>query len=271
MKEESYLIGEVSRITGVSKDTLHFYHKIGLLIPDYQDEKNQYRYYSRYNLWQLDIISICRKLNIPLEQVRRILSFHDNQKILELLMEYRKEALRLSEYYRQVSDDILWYSQEEGRIREAKIPGEIRLCSLEEEIVIGGFSQRGQLSYHANLQEAAREALKNTGTIRRRYGYVIDVDQARAGRFTKCREYLRLPPGCEKQVEPQALMSLPAGQYGVFVLRIQRESADFKPLFDWAEEHGFDVQAIYGEEVGLQLFDYLDDYLCEVKALLSKK
>ena len=30
MKEEYYQIGEVSKITGISKDTLHFYTKIGL-------------------------------------------------------------------------------------------------------------------------------------------------------------------------------------------------------------------------------------------------
>ena len=50
LKEGYYLIGEVSKITGISKDTLHFYNKIGLLTPDYTDKKNQYRYYYRWNL-----------------------------------------------------------------------------------------------------------------------------------------------------------------------------------------------------------------------------
>ncbi len=50
LKEGYYLIGEVSKITGISKDTLHFYNKIGLLVPDYIDEKNQYRYYSRWKI-----------------------------------------------------------------------------------------------------------------------------------------------------------------------------------------------------------------------------
>ncbi len=31
MKEEYYQIGEVSRITGISKDTLRFYDKINLI------------------------------------------------------------------------------------------------------------------------------------------------------------------------------------------------------------------------------------------------
>ena len=112
MKNGYFQIGEVSRITGLSKDTLHFYEKAGLLMPDYIDPENQYRYYSRKNLWQIDIITTCRKLSIPLEKVRQILSFRNNQKLVDLLMEYREEALRLSAYYQQVADDILWYNKE---------------------------------------------------------------------------------------------------------------------------------------------------------------
>ena len=81
MEHTYYRIGEVSRVTGISKDTLHFYNKIGLLVPDHIDPDNQYRYYSLRNLWQLDIITTCRKLNIPLETVRQILSLRDNGEI----------------------------------------------------------------------------------------------------------------------------------------------------------------------------------------------
>ena len=45
MEHTYYRIGEVSQVSGVSKDTLHFYSKIGLLVPDYIDANNQYRYY----------------------------------------------------------------------------------------------------------------------------------------------------------------------------------------------------------------------------------
>ena len=105
MEHTYYKIGEVSRVPGISKDTLHFYNKIGLLVPDHIDPNNQYRYYSLRNLWQLDIITVCRKLNIPLETVRRILSLRDNEEITRLLMEYRQEAIRLSQYYQQVAED----------------------------------------------------------------------------------------------------------------------------------------------------------------------
>ena len=43
MKEEYYQRGEVSKITGISKDTLHFYSRMGLLVPDKIDPGNGYR------------------------------------------------------------------------------------------------------------------------------------------------------------------------------------------------------------------------------------
>ncbi len=152
MNQGRYLIGEVSKITGISKDTPHFYSKTGLLVPDYTDESNQYRYYSRFNLWQLDIITTCRKLNIPLKRIRQILGSHDNKKVTELLMEYRSEALRLSDFYRQVADDISWYEAENEKIDEAARSldhgiSEIRLKTLPAETVIAGVMKRDETSY----------------------------------------------------------------------------------------------------------------------------
>lgn len=106
MEATRYRIGEVSKITGLSKDTIHFYVKSGLLEPDFVDEINGYRYYSRWNLWQLDVITMCRKLSIPLSQVKEILASHDNTKVTALLAAYREQALALSRYYQQVADDI---------------------------------------------------------------------------------------------------------------------------------------------------------------------
>ena len=139
MEQSYYRIGEVSRATGLSKDTLHFYDKIGLLCPEHVDPRNGYRYYSLRNLWQLDIIAACRKLNIPLDTVRQILSLQDNAQIVRLLMEYRQEALRRSAYYQQVASDILWYQEEHRRIETQKdSPPVVRQVWREAEQVIVG-------------------------------------------------------------------------------------------------------------------------------------
>lgn len=271
MKGEYYQIGEVSKITGISKDTLHFYTKIGLLTPDYIDPENQYRYYSRWNLWQLDIITTCRKLSIPLEKVKQILSFRDNRKIVELLMEYREEALKLSSYYKQVAEDILWYDEENRNIISRKDALTMEKKWFDSETVIAGSLKRNEKSYHANLQEVVKDELKNAPSIRRKYGYVLDIGKILAGDFVKCREYLKIEGGNYRNIPAENLYTLPSGMYVVFHLHIQNERADFSPLMKWLQEHEETIDMIFAEELGLQLFEYISDYYCEIKAHLKEK
>lgn len=40
-----YRVGDFSEMTGISKDTLRYYAKIGLLSPTRIDEANKYSYY----------------------------------------------------------------------------------------------------------------------------------------------------------------------------------------------------------------------------------
>ncbi len=192
MKQGYYRIGEVSQITGISKDTLHFYERAGVLVPDARDPENHYRYYSRGNLWQLDIITTCRKLRIPLETVKQILALRDNEKIVHVLMDYREEALRLSKYYQQIADDIAWYRDEHETIARRRGCHTVEKKWLPEETVAVGSLKRDNRSYHANLQEAVKDELSNTPSIRKKYGYILDPDAIRDGRVVKQREYLKI-------------------------------------------------------------------------------
>lgn len=155
------------------------------------DECNQYRYYSRFNLWQLDIITTCRKLSIPLEKVKQILELHDNAKITQLLLDYRSEALRLSRYYQQVARDISWYEQENLRISAGTLSDRVEKKWLEEEKFITG-ARKKDPDYHANLQKAAKDELRYAETIQRKYGYFLDLEQMKNGIFFKDREYLKI-------------------------------------------------------------------------------
>ena len=274
MPEKRYRIGEVSKITGISKDTLHFYNKAGLLIPDYTDPENGYRYYSRWNLWQLDIITICRRLGISLQQVKAVLEAHDNNRIAALLREYREEALRLSRYYQQAADDILWYWQQNQQIQAAKKftdYGHVTCQYFDQETAIAGVPGHGSDSCHANLQMAAQRQLKQTGSIRRRYGYILDIAGLSEGEMIKRQEYLKIDGSKYELAAPENLLIIPAGEYAVCRIHVMEDRADFSPLLDWLNENGRTAQAVYAEEIGLQLFDYLVSYDCLVRAKLTEK
>ena len=60
---------EFSRLTGISRDNLRFYDRIGLLCPEQRGENN-YRYYARHQLNSAYLIGSLRLLEVGLEDIR---------------------------------------------------------------------------------------------------------------------------------------------------------------------------------------------------------
>ncbi|HRD70395.1 MAG TPA: MerR family transcriptional regulator [Legionella sp.] len=78
-----YTIKQLARLSGVSTRTLRFYDEIGLLKPAFYGE-NQYRYYQEEQLLLLQQILFFRELEFPLNEIKRILSADDFDKINSL-------------------------------------------------------------------------------------------------------------------------------------------------------------------------------------------
>ena len=64
-------INEVERLVGITKRNIRFYEKEGLLAPD-RNSDNGYRDYSDADVECLKQIKLFRKLDLPLEEIRRI-------------------------------------------------------------------------------------------------------------------------------------------------------------------------------------------------------
>ncbi len=62
-------IGKVSKLKGVSIKSLRYYDRIGILRPAYVNEKTNYRYYTKEQMYLLDAITLCLKLGIPLKDL----------------------------------------------------------------------------------------------------------------------------------------------------------------------------------------------------------
>ena len=90
-------VNEVSKLTGVSVRTLHYYDEIGLLCPEKVTEVG-YRLYGEAELDRLQHILLFRELQFPLKEIRRILdsSDFDRNRALEqqiTLLKMKKEHL----------------------------------------------------------------------------------------------------------------------------------------------------------------------------------
>lgn len=79
----AYTINKLAKLSGVSVRTLHYYDEIGLLKPAYVGD-NQYRYYEEAELLQLQQILFYRELGLQLNDIKRILSAPDFDRLIAL-------------------------------------------------------------------------------------------------------------------------------------------------------------------------------------------
>src|SRR5947208_8598344 len=79
----AFTVKQVSRMSGVSVRTLHFYDETGLLKPARQ-RANGYRLYEEPQLLMLQQILFYRELGFQLKQIKEILGWADFEKVAAL-------------------------------------------------------------------------------------------------------------------------------------------------------------------------------------------
>ena len=105
-KKKEYLIGDVSRIVGLSRDALRFYEKKGVIRSN--KKENGYRYFSDEDIYRLMCIVYRRKMNDSLEEIRE--SVKDNRSVASM-RQHLKQKIKEEE------EEILRRRQSIARLR----------------------------------------------------------------------------------------------------------------------------------------------------------
>ena len=121
-------VREVSRLTGISVRTLHYYDEIGLLCPDRVTEAG-YRLYGTKALERLQHILLFRELEFSLKDIREILDRpdFDRQKALDqqiqTLESYKSEARKSwggTDAFREYEQKAKTYTEEDWKVMNTK-------------------------------------------------------------------------------------------------------------------------------------------------------
>ena len=272
---KKFTIGDISKSTGASKETLRFYDKIGLLKPALVDPENHYRYYTLNQFWQLDVIQVCRGLDIPLPTVARILDAQDDDAVLDLLREHQKDAIAKSEYFKRIAEEIDWYSAQRERMSAEYDSERVTVQEFPARQVLMAKNEKAEELYHLTMQELCRTALERPNLFCRHFGFLPDPQLLQSGRFHKTCEYLYFDQAVTKTIRPEYLTTLPAGRYACCVAQVtwgQEQTLDIGPLLHWCEEQNIAMEYVIADEIGWHLFDYINNqYLCEIKVLLPEE
>ena len=99
--EKTYTISEVSKLLGLTIDTIRFYEKKDMLHPKV-NPRNKYRIYDLYNILELLDIIFYRHLEIPVADMYSIMHEKDERKALELIEKKRTECENRVRYEQQL-------------------------------------------------------------------------------------------------------------------------------------------------------------------------
>lgn len=95
-------IKEFSRLTGIKRENLRFYDRIGLLSPEMRGENN-YRYYSRHQLNAAFLISSLRGLGVGIEDIKQYSVQCTPEKTLALFAQQEERIQAEIQHLREIS------------------------------------------------------------------------------------------------------------------------------------------------------------------------
>ena len=130
-EEKLFRIGDVAKMFHISTGTLRHYERIGIVVPEFIEEKSSYRYYGIRQFEVLNTIRYLRVLDMPLEQIADFLANRDIQ-VIEEKLQNQKEMIR--EKKRQLDDNFETLFPHTGQPRV--IVFHIKLIMLTERLLI---------------------------------------------------------------------------------------------------------------------------------------
>lgn len=135
----NYSVQALAKIAGVSVRTLHHYDEIGLLVP--QRQKNGYRSYGEPELLRLQQILFFRELDVPLEDIAKILSRKDfdmSASLKEHRVRIENKKKRLTKLLGTIDDTL------------AKLEGK---KELDPEALFDAFWEKHETEYAAEAEQ----------------------------------------------------------------------------------------------------------------------
>lgn len=261
---EKLTIGQMSKLNHISEQTLRFYNKIKLLIPDTIDEKTGYRYYSIRQSAYLDMIQYMKSLGMKLKDIQKQLELKDPALIKSILCQKSDqidlEIQKLKYQKRAIERTLQSYQHYEA----SPLDGTIVIEFIPERWIYCIDTGMNCYDYGIEVYEEMLRKLKeglisdklpqiyfcNAGTVLRQKNLIQH-------RFYSSEVFVLVD---HELVSDQLTVSIPASTYlCIYCNEFEKEKEYIYRLLNTVEREGYSI---------------IGDYICEVIAefpLLERK
>ena len=159
-KESFFTAGELANLFGISKQTLLYYHKIGLLSPEFIAENN-YRHYTMQQYQDLEIIVNLRSFDVSITDIKKYLKSRSKKDFIDISKKKKTECETIIKEKERIiksldkigetttpNDDIIFYqpflTMEKERL--LKITDITDSINGKERVIL--FTKHAQQSFH---------------------------------------------------------------------------------------------------------------------------
>ncbi|PKO19246.1 MAG: MerR family transcriptional regulator [Chloroflexi bacterium HGW-Chloroflexi-10] len=174
-----FTVKEISKMAGITPRTLHYYDEIGLLKPS-RVGVNGYRYYGDECLLHLQQILLYRELDMPLEDIKKIMGRRDFE-LLSALEKHKQELRkRIEQMERLVNTVDLTIDHLKGK----KEMSNKQLFSAFSEEQQAEYAKEAETMYDPAIVRSSNEKWKNYTAVQKQRildeGNVIYTDIIKA-------------------------------------------------------------------------------------------
>ena len=176
-----YTIGQLSKQSGLSRSTLLYYDRKGLLSPTGRTNSN-YRVYSENDLSKLKLILNYRQTGVSLKQIKQLLDSHTNQTTNILKQRLSNLNGEISELREQQKVIIKLLGNNSLHRKSRTLTKEKWIEILRSTGMTESDMQQWHIGFERNMPEAHQDFLESLG---------IDKDEIKAIR-KRSRRYVYL-------------------------------------------------------------------------------
>lgn len=233
----SILTGEMAKLHNVSKETLRYYHQIGLLVPDFVDDKG-YRHYSIRQFAHLDSILFLRELGLSIQEIQDFFKHRTLDTMLELLKEknisIEDELQRLLKRQKAITTKIQLledYKRSNQEVCTLKYLPERHISRLPLK------TYKGISDFEFGLKALNQSLVDNLSLFKGMIGVSLNAEHISKAYFGKWDSIILV----FDDYEEHDLQVLPQGQYATLTYSGTYEDGDmyYEKLLSWLEDHNF--------------------------------
>lgn len=213
-----FTVGEVAKLSGLSKQALIYYDREGVFVPRFIDPKNGYRYYTAEQLEVLDSILMLKEMGLSLDEIRGFMKSRNDSRAIELMAAQRQRIYekmrRLDRTARKLERKIgtleAFYEDTQEGVVIQDVAGDILAA---EPVEAPGHLEEQDLALKRLLRRAKEENYPHYYQL----GTMVALEDIRSGDVLRAR-YAFLPleseiPGCLRRPAGRAAFAYHVGTY----------------------------------------------------------